>query len=111
MEVGTLDDGYIATKSASNAVCLLNAGLKAYFALSGRAVAMLPMQLQKGQTPYFLGSLPHQMPCKHRCWKTYFMSGQELNGQTYQTPSCKKIKCYVVPRDFAEGRRRSVAAT
>jgi len=82
--------GYIATNSASNAVCLINAGANAYFAMSGRTVAMVPMQLRKGQTPYCLRSLPHQVPCKHRYWKTYLISGQELNSQTYQTPSCKK---------------------
>ena len=66
VEVEMLDDGYIATKSASNAVCLFSAGVNAFFALSGSAVEMLPMWLRKGQTPCFLRSLPDQTPCRHR---------------------------------------------
>ena len=52
-KVEMLDDGNIATKSASNAVCLFSAGINECFPLSRRAVAMQPMWLQKGQIPFF----------------------------------------------------------
>ena len=61
-KVEMLDDGNIATKSASNAVCLFSAGINECFPLSRRAVAMQPMWLQKGQIPFFCGL------CRIRCF-------------------------------------------